>query len=488
MCATIEERTVTASALAQTHSSDCNREYCNEHERGVLTLNFNKIKKIKNKYKNRIMASALAAALGFCCVSTVYASAISDAQNKKNQAQSDLDAQNEKIDSLQNQRDSLQADIDRLDSELVNIIVNMSILEEELADKEDELERVSADLKEAEENERTQYNNMKKRIRYMYENGETSFLEIVLGATDFADFLNRVEYASQVYGHDRELLTSYQETVQQVADLKLQVEGEKAELEQMHSAYEEQEQEYQALISSKKSSMKDFDIQLASAREIAAEYKQVISEQNSIIQQEQERQRQQEEEERRRQEDQRRKEEEDRLKQQQSDNGNSNNQNSGGGDNNNGNRDSNSGGNNSGSSGSKKDSVGSGGSSKNPSFSTNISGGDVVNYACQFIGNPYVYGGTSLTDGCDCSGFVMSVYAHFGVSLPHSSTALQSSGKEVSYSNAQAGDLICYAGHVAIYMGNGQIVNASSPAPYPVGGIKTNSATYRQILTVRRVL
>ena len=112
----------------------------------------------------------------------------------------------------------------------------------------------------------------------------------------------------------------------------------------------------------------------------------------------------------------------------------------------------------------------------------------MVNYACQFIGNPYVYGGTSLTDGCDCSGFVMSVYAHFGVSLPHSSTALQSSGKEVSYSNAQAGDLICYAGHVAIYMGNGQIVNASSPAPYPVGGIKTNSATYRQILTVRRVL
>ena len=112
----------------------------------------------------------------------------------------------------------------------------------------------------------------------------------------------------------------------------------------------------------------------------------------------------------------------------------------------------------------------------------------MVNYACKFIGNPYVFGGTSLTDGCDCSGFVMSVYANFGVSLPHSSIALQSCGKEVSYSNAKAGDLICYAGHVAIYMGNGQIVNASSPAPYPVGGIKTNSATYRQILSVRRVL
>lgn len=441
------------------------------------------------------MASALAAALGFCCVSTVYASAISDAQNKKNQAQSDLDAQNEKIDSLQNQRDSLQGEIDRLDTELVNIIVNMSVLEEELADKEDELERVSADLKEAEENEKTQYNNMKKRIRYMYENGESSWLEVVLGAKDFADFLNRVEYASQVYGHDRELLTSYQETVQLVADLKLQVEGEKAELEQMYSAYEEQEQEYQAMISAKKSSMKDFDIQLASARELAAEYKQVISEQNSIIQQEQERQRQQEEQRQREEEAQRKKDEEDRLKQQGSDNGSGNNQNSGsgdnnsgGGDNSSGGKDNGSGGNDGGSSGGKKDSKGSGEKSKNPSFSTNISGGDVVNYACKFIGNPYVFGGTSLTDGCDCSGFVMSVYAHFGVSLPHSSTALQGCGKEVSYSNAQAGDLICYAGHVAIYMGNGQIVNASSPAPYPVGGIKTNSAAYRQILTVRRVL
>lgn len=473
-------------------------------------MNLKKKYKVKiEKYKNRIMASALAAALGFCCVSTVYASAISDAQNKKDQAQSDLDAQNEKIDSLQNQRDSLQGEIDRLDTELVNIIVNMSVLEDELADKEDELERVSADLKEAEENERTQYNNMKKRIRYMYENGETSFLEIVLGAKDFADFLNRVEYAGQVYGHDRELLTSYQETVQQVADLKLQVEGEKAELEQMHSAYEEQEQEYQNMIAAKKSSMKDFDIQLASARELAAEYKQVISEQNSIIQQEQERQRQQEEQRQREEEAQRKKDEEDRLKQQISDNESGNNQNSASGDNNSGGednssggkdnssvgkdnnsggKDNSSGGNNSGSSGSKNDSEGSGEKSKNPSFSTNISGGEVVNYACQFIGNPYVFGGTSLTDGCDCSGFVMSVYAHFGVSLPHSSTALQGCGKEVSYSNAQAGDLICYAGHVAIYMGNGQIVNASSPAPYPIGGIKTNSATYRQILTVRRVL
>ena len=111
-------------------------------------------------------------------------------------------------------------------------------------------------------------------------------------------------------------------------------------------------------------------------------------------------------------------------------------------------------------------------------------GNAVVDYAMQFVGNPYVYGGTSLTNGADCSGFVMSVYKNFGVSLPHSSSADRSQGYDVGgLANAQPGDIVCYSGHVGIYAGNGQIVHASTSKT----GIIVSNANYRNVLAVRRI-
>ena len=129
------------------------------------------------------------------------------------------------------------------------------------------------------------------------------------------------------------------------------------------------------------------------------------------------------------------------------------------------------------------------GSSKSYSSPSGGGGSSVAGYACQFVGNPYVWGGTSLTRGADCSGFVLSVFANYGISLPHSSVAQANCGRKISASEAQPGDLFFYGNgsrinHVAIYIGNGQVVHASSPK----SGIKISGAFYRTPVKVVRVI
>ena len=127
-----------------------------------------------------------------------------------------------------------------------------------------------------------------------------------------------------------------------------------------------------------------------------------------------------------------------------------------------------------------------GSNSNSNSITNSVSKGQqVANYALQFVGNPYVYGGTSLTNGADCSGFTQSVYKHFGYSIPRTSSAQRSAGRAVSWADRQVGDLICYSGHVAIYIGNNKIVHASNSKD----GIKiTYPANYTTVLSVRRIV
>ncbi len=419
----------------------------------------------------------LALLLGMGHVAQVSAGAIQDATDKKNEAQSGLDSVKQDIDRIEAKQGELKTEIDALDAELVDVILSLNILEGDLAKKEVELQERTEELAQAQEDEEKQYQAMKKRIRFMYERGDTAVLTAILESKSITELLNRVEYYNEVYDYDRELLVTYQDIKIQVAELKTQVEYEIAEMEELKASYQEEQARYETLLAEKRVQMKDFDVKLADAQSLAKQYQDTINEQNDIIRREEQRL----EEERKERE---RQEEAERLRQQQAAanaaaNNNSNN-NSNNNNNNNSSTPSQGGGDNGGGS--------EGGGGKNPAHTTGISGSEVVNYACTFIGNPYVYGGTDINNGIDCSAFVQQVFGHFGVSLPRDSYSQRTAGQEVSYSNAQPGDIICYSGHVAIYMGGGQIVHASNSKPYPAGGIKTGTATYRTILSVRRVL
>ncbi len=435
--------------------------------------------------RKKWLAVLLVITLGISQFHVALADKKSDAENTKKKAEENLKSKQNEIDNIQQEQDQLRGEIDALDAELVNVIVELSTLEEELAIKEDELAQTTEELTQAKEDEKRQYEAMKLRIRFMYEKGDSAMLTSILESRSIADLLNRVEYVNDVYEYDRNLLTEYETTKKQVVKLKKQKKEEIAALEEKHQEYQTAEANYRTMIAQKENEVSDFDELLASAQSLAAQYQDTINAQNVIIAQEierEERERREREERERQERERQEREEQERQRQQQEiasiGNGADNSDRGSGGGSQEG-----TGGSNESSSSEGTGTPDSG--DKNPSYSTGVSGGSVVQYALNFVGNPYVWGGKDPNTGADCSGFTSYVYAHFGISIPSYSYSQRSVGKEVSYANAQAGDLICYNGHVAIYMGNGQIVHAKGTA---YGIVAYDNATYRPIVTVRRVL
>ena len=396
------------------------------------------MRKLQRRAK-AVLALVLVVSLTIGSSQVVYATS---AQNKKSEAEKNLNDVNKKIDNLENKKEEIEGELDTKNEELVNLMVDVGILEKEIDQNEKQLKQVKKVLKTAQKNEKKQYQAMKKRIKFMYERGDSAVISSLLESKSMADMLNRVEYFNEVYDYDRNLLDNYEKTRKQVEDLKAQVEDEKKELETAKDDLKQQQKQLETAMANLRSQQANADTQIANAKSLASEYQKTITEQNKIIQQQQAAA---------------------------AASGRS------------------SGGSSGGSGGTSKPNSNASvpGGNLNPPKTTNVSGSDVVNYAMQFVGKPYVWGGKDPNTGADCSGFTSYVYAHFGISIPSFSGAQRSCGQEVSYANAQAGDLICYAGHVAIYMGGGKIVHAKGTA---YGIVGNDNATYKTIITVRRLL
>lgn len=462
--------------------------------------------------RKKFLTVTLAIMMCVTPAASVYADRESDLREDQAWNTQQMNNMYARMDELYSQKQQLATEINSLDTDLVNVMVSIQTLNNDIETKKTDIKKIKSDLKKAKKQKEKQYEAMKKRIQYLYENGGTgaAWFQMMMNADDLSDMLNKAEYTQQMYEYDRENLEKYSNTVREVKKLKEQYQQEKADLEGMKQEQEAEQANLQAAIDSKRASSADCDNEIAYAQQMANDYAAIIAQQQAEIEQIVAEKIAAEEAARA---------EAERIAAEQAaaeaaeneqgyteDDGNEENygedyNEDGDSSDYNGDYsgetseaseagDSGYAGEDYGNSEESDDSgyAGSGTTTDTASSTTTSScsgGSSVVDYAKQFVGNPYVWGGTSLTSGADCSGFVQSVYNNFGVSLPRTSYEQQNAGREVSYSEAQPGDLICYGGHVAIYMGNGKIVHASNSRD----GIKvSDNAAYRTILSVRRLV
>ena len=308
------------------------------------------------------------------------------------------------VDDLKDNKAAKESEVSSLQDQLTDIMSKLGDLEESLIEKGEEITKAEEDLKEAQEKEQEQYEAMKKRIKFMYEEGDTTALETLVTAENFSDLVNKAEYVQNVHTYDRKQLEEYIETKQQIADLKTTLEDEQKNMESMQAEYENKESELSSTIESKKAEVANLDSQIQAAAEAAAAEALAAQQQAAAA-----------------------------------------NNNNGGGS---GNR-------NNGGNGTKPAPAPtpSGGGSGNTSTAQAI-----VNAAYSQLGVPYVWGGTTPGVGLDCSGLTQYCHRVAGISIGRTSEVQGGGGKAVS--NPQPGDLVCYGSHIGIFIGGGQMIHA----------------------------
>lgn len=346
-------------------------------------------------------------------------------------SQQELNRVQEELEELEEEQAAIEEELDAKMEELTGLLADKEILENDMALTQAAIEQAEIDLEIAKEKEAASYEAMKLRIQYMYENStKNSIIDAVINAKGITDLLNRVEYVSQVYKTDRELLESYKAEVEEVELLASSLEANMNELLTLQEIYNHQQAEIESAVAVLKEKSANYESQIASAERRAKQIAEEIREANEAIA----------------------------------------NQTQGGGS-------------------TTQTPSTSGGymtdSSYDPAYTTGVTGEQVVNFALQYVGYPYKYGGNSLTNGTDCSGFVKLVFANFGITTPRQSQLFKTIGQPVAFENLRAGDIVVYPGHVAIYIGNGKIVEAQSSR----AGITCNrSVTCNTITAIRRIL
>lgn len=392
------------------------------------------------------------------------------AEEEKSRAESEAQQLEEKLGQSRQKEQALE-------EELVRLLALKDILESDMEELKTQIQGADRDYRQAEEKRQRQYDILKKRIQFLYEEGDITYLDILLKAKNIGDVVSQTEYFRQLYEYDQEIIQRYEKLKQEAAGKKELLEEKQSQLEVMEEENESQQKELEGFIAARQKESSSFALELEAAQARAAQAAgEVIrkTEEIRIL--------------RARQEEDRIRQEKERIRQEQESAG----------------REPGSAGQASGAAGREPGAAGwePGAAGREPGGAGRESGGagtaggrpvksiggtefgrNVADYALQFVGNPYVYGGTSLTGGTDCSGYTQSVYRHFGVSIPRTSGEQAGFGREIPYEEMEPGDLVCYSGHVAMYIGGGRIVHASSRKE----GIKvSNDPAYRTIVSIRR--